>query len=225
MRKRSPEAAFGLLLLAMLGVSSCATAAPVTTPNVVYISDFDLEAAQVQQSGPGSVPKPVPRSQRLGYGRPRIKRTPEQRARDLVDLMSRSLLDDLRRAGIPAQRLPPGAPLPSSGWLIRGAFLDIDAGGRLRRAVEFGAGSTQEVIAAIDQLGAGAPQPLYTIDSTAQSGKFPGAAVTPNQNIALGRFVLTRRELDRNVTEAAEEIADQMKMRMAVNTSHTSETR
>jgi hypothetical protein len=224
-RKHLPEIRFGLLLLAVLAVSASTTAAPVTTPSAVYISDFDFEVAQVQQSGPRSVPKPLPLSQRLGYGRPRIEPTPEQRARNLVDLMSRSLLDDLRKAGIPAQRLPPGAPVPSSGWLVRGAFLDVDAGGRLHRAVEFSAGSTQEMLAAIDQLGTGAPQPLYTTDGTAQSGKFPDGMVTPNPNIALGRFMLARRDLDRNVTEAAEDIADQLKMRMAVGTSHPSETR
>jgi hypothetical protein len=224
--RRLSKVAFGLCLLAMPAVSSCTIAAPVTTSNLVYVSDFDLEAAQVQQSGPDSVPKAVPLWERLGYGRPRIPRTPEQQARALVDLMSQSLLDDLRKAGIPAQRLPPGAPLPSSGWLVRGAFLAVDAGGRLRQAVGLGAGSTQiEVVAAVDQPRAGAPQPLYTIDTTTESGKFPGAVVTLNPDIALGRFVLTRRDLGRNVTEAADDIADQVKIRIAVRTSPTSETR
>ena len=225
MLKRLPEVIFGVFLLAILAVSSCTTAAPVTTRGVVYISDFYLEAAQAHPSGPGNVPKPVPLGQRLGYGRPRIEHTPEQRQRDLVDLMSRSLLDDLHRAGISAQRLPPGAPLPSSGWLIRGAFLGVDAGGRLRPRVEFGAGSMQEVVAAIDQLGGGAPPPLYTIDSTAGREKFPGPVVTPNPNIALGRFVLTRGEVDRNVTAVAEDIANQVKVRMTATTSHISKAR
>lgn len=207
-----PEFTFGLFLLAIFALSSCTTAPPVTTPDVVYISDFDLELAQGQQSGPVSVPKPVPLPQRLGYGRPRIEPTPQQRARDLVDLMSQSLLNDLHQAGIPAQRLPPGAPLRSSGWLVRGAFFDVDAGGRLRLVVEFGAGSTQEIVAAIDELRAGTPQPLYTIDSTARHGKFPGPAITLNPNIALGRFVLTPSNLNRSVKNSAAEIANQLKM-------------
>lgn len=223
--KRLPMVTLGLLLLAMLAVSSCTTAEPAATSNMVYISDFDLEVAPGQQPGPGSFPKPVPLSQRLGYGRPRLEPTPEQRARDLVDLMSRSLLGHLRQAGIPAQRLAPGAPLPPSGWLVRGAFFDLDAGGRLRRAVAFGPDSTQEVLAAIDQLGAAPPRPLYTIVTTAPSGRFPNAIVRPNPNIALGRFVLTPGELDRNVTGAAEEIADQLKMRTDVGASQTSETK
>lgn len=218
-----PAVTFSFFLLAVLAVSACTTAPPVATRSVAYISDFDLDLAQIQQSG--RVPKPLPLSQRLGYGRSGSEPTPEQRARGIVDLMSRSLLNDLRQAGIPAQRLPPGAPLPSSGWLVRGAFVDVDADGRLHRAVEFGAGSTQEVIAAVDQLGSGAPQPLFTTDSTAESGKPPGPVVTPNPNIPLGRFVLTPRDLERNVTGAAEGIADQVKARMEVGASDRSEMR
>ena len=215
----------GLVLLAMLAVSPGATAAPVTGPSAVYISDFEFNLAHVQQSA-SNVPKPVPLADRVGYGRPRIPRTPEQRARDLVDLMSRSLLDDLRQAGISAQRSPPGAPLPSSGWVVRGAFLQIDAGGELRRAVTgFGNDATQiEVVAAVDQLGARAPQPLYTID-TAQSGKFPDAAVTLNPYVPLGRFVLMARDLERNVKSTAADIADQVKMQIGVGTADKSEAK
>jgi hypothetical protein len=222
--KHLPVVTFGLCLLAMLAVSPGATAAPVTTPTVVYISDFgfDLKAPPVQQP----IFKPVPLSERVGYGRPKIPRTPEQRARYLVDLMSRSLLDDLHQAGVPVQRLSPGAPLPSSGWLVRGAFLQLDADGQLRRMVTgFGAGSTQiEVVAATGQLHAGALQPLYTIDSTAQIGKLPGAVVTLNPSMALGRFMLAL-DLDRNVTDTAADIADQVKMRIAAGPADQSETR
>src|SRR6185437_14995321 len=222
--QRVPVVGFGLFLLAMLAVSSCTTPQPAATSNVVYIADFDLELAPVQHSGPASAPKPAPLGERLGYGRPAVERTPEQQERDLVDLMSRSLLNDLQRAGIPAQRLPPGAPLPSSGWLVRGTFLDLDAGGRLRRPVALGAGSTQEVIATIDQLGAAAPQPLYKIDGAAQDAKSPEAVVTPNPNIASGRFVLTPRDLERNVVGAAQDITEQLKMRMGVGNPDTSES-
>jgi hypothetical protein len=216
MTRGLPKGVFGLCLLAMLAVSSCTTAAPVTTPVLVYVADFDLEPAQIPQSEPGSGPKPAPLSQRLDYGRSSIPRTQEQQARDLVDLMARSLLDDLQQAGIPAQRLPPGASLPSAGWLVRGAFLEVDASGLLRRTVALGPGSTQiELVSAIDHLGAGAPQPLYRIAGTAPSGASPGAVVTLNPDIAVGRFVLTRRDLDRNVKDVAEEIADQVRMATA----------
>lgn len=221
MMKRLPLVTFGLFLLATVAASAETAAAPVNARTVVYVADFELKATQIPQS----IPKPVPLSDRVGYGSPKLPPTPEQRARELVDLMSRSLLDDLRQASIPAQRLPPGAPLPSSGWIVRGAFLEIDPGGGLREAV-IGGGSAQiEVVAAVDQLRAVAPQPLYTIDTTTQGGKFPDAIVTLNPNMPLGRFMLARVDLDRNVRDVAAEIADQVKIRTAIGPSGQSGTK
>ena len=196
--------------------STNAVAASAGAPMIVYVSDFDLDASAVQQSGPGSLINRV-RPGIIGSGPLGIARTPEQQARDLVDLMANSIVDDLRKDGIAAERLAPSLPLPATGWLVRGVFLQVDAGNRLRRAaIGFGAGATNlQVASTIDQLGAGAPQPLYTVDTNAQSGKLPGAAVTLNPYIAAARFVMAGKDLDRNAKDTAGKIADQVKTRVA----------
>jgi hypothetical protein len=206
-------------------VSSCggakvtatsAVAEPAAAPTTVYVADFELEATEVHQSGLGSRINRI-RPGIIGSGPLGIARTPEQQARDVVDTMSKSLIDDLHKDGIAAERLPPGVPLPRSGWLVRGAFLQVDAGNRLRRAViGFGAGATNmQVVTSIDQLGAGPPQPLYTVDTAAQSGKLPGAVVTLNPYVAAARFVMAGHDLDRNVKATAAKIADQVQARIA----------
>lgn len=193
-----------------------AVAAPTAAPTTVYVTDFDLDASQVQQSGPGSLINRV-RPGIIGSGPLGIARTPEQQARDLVDLMANSIVDDLHKDGIAAERMAPGVPLPVSGWLVRGVFLQVDAGNRVRRAaLGFGAGATDlQVATSIDQLGAAAPQPLYTVDTNAQSGKLPGAVVTLNPYVAAARFVMAGKDLDRNAKETAAKIADQVKTRVA----------
>lgn len=207
-------------LLAACGGAKVTSTNAVTTsagaPTIVYVSDFDLDAGAVQQSGPGSLINRV-RPGIIGSGPLGIARTPEQQARDLVDLMANSIVDDLHKDGIAAERLAPGLPLPATGWLVRGVFLQVDAGNRLRRAaIGFGAGATNlQVASTIDQLGAGAPQPLYTVDTNAQSGKLPGAAVTLNPYIAAARFVMAGKDLDRNAKDTAGKIADQVKTRVA----------
>jgi Domain of unknown function (DUF4410) len=195
--------------------STSAMAASTVAPTIVYVADFDLDASEVQQSGPGSLLNRV-RPGIIGSGPLGIARTPQQQARDLVDLMSSSIVDNLHKAGIAAERTP-GAPLPMSGWLVRGAFLQVDAGNRLRRAViGFGAGATNlQVVTSIDQLGAAAPQPLYSVDTSAQSRKLPGAAVTLNPYAAAARFVMAGHDLDRNVKDTAAKIADHVKARIA----------
>ncbi|HKR19920.1 MAG TPA: DUF4410 domain-containing protein [Stellaceae bacterium] len=193
-----------------------ALAASVSAPAMVYVTDFDLDASAVQQSGPGSLINRV-RPGIIGSGPLGIARTPEQQARDLVDLMANSIVDDLHKAGVAAERLAPGAPSPATGWLVRGVFLQVDAGNRVRRAaIGFGAGATDlQVASTVDQLGAGAPQPLYTVDTNAQSGRLPGAVVTLNPYVAAARFVMAGKDLDRNAKDTAGKIADQVKARVA----------
>ena len=60
---------------------------------------------------------------------------PEERARQLVALMSKSLLKDLSNAGFQAVRQPPGAPIPTQGWLLRGSFSLVQEGNRLQRSI------------------------------------------------------------------------------------------
>lgn len=183
--------------------------APAGKPTVVYVADFDLQAQDIeheqgilllQSDSPGPVRRLLPGAQK----------NPATRARELVDLMSRSLINELNQAGFTAVRLRPGAPLPSEGWLLRGVFTDVQEGNRLRRAlIGFGAGQTDlQVVTAIDNLSQGPPKPLYKIDTHADSGKTPGAAPT----IVLGpygaavRFVMAGKDLERNVKQTAAKI-------------------
>ena len=182
-------------------------AAPGVAPMVVYVSDFDLDEANVT-SGPGLLPS-LPRPGILPSGPLEILKTPQATAHGTVELMSKSLVDDLVAAGISARKLLPGTPLPANGWLVRGAFLDVDTGNRLRRAViGFGAGQTDlQLATAVDDLSMGTPAPFYQVDTAAQSGKLPGAVVTLNPYVAAARFVLAGGDLDRNVKATAKEIA------------------
>lgn len=191
-------------------------AAPTSAPTIVYVADFDLDVSAVQQSGPGSLINRV-RPGIIGSGPLGVARTPQQQARDLVDLMANSIVDDLHKDGIAAERLAPGMPPPATGWLVRGVFVQVDAGNRLRRAaIGFGTGATNlQVVSSVDQLSANAPQPLYTVDTSAQSGKLPGAAVTLNPYMAAARFVMAGKDLDRNAKDTAGKIADQVKTRVA----------
>jgi hypothetical protein len=184
-------------------------------PAVVYVSDFDIDATGIK-SEPGVLGarplgvRPDGLLARLRQG------DPQGKARHLVDLMGDTLVEDLTKAGLTARRVPPGMTLPSEGWLVRGAFLEVDEGNRLRRAViGFGAGDTQlQVAAAVDALSATAPAPLYTVDTSAESHPLPGAIVKLNPYVVAARFVLAGRDLDNNVKDTAGEIAKRVVARV-----------
>jgi len=208
-----------MLCLALLGCGKATVSSrqelghlPIGKPAVVYVADFELDAANIE-SQPGLLPRP----RLLGSGplggllqlRPGAPEDPARRASDLIELMASSLVKDLAKTGVTASRWRAGTPTPSSGWLVRGLFTQVDEGNRLRRAViGFGERETQlQLSLAVDDLAQGQPQPFYQLATDASSGDMPGAAVTLNP-IAMGaRFVMSRKDLERNVTETAEKIA------------------
>ncbi|SKA16026.1 protein of unknown function [Enhydrobacter aerosaccus] len=199
-----------LFLTATLLLGACSTARIVsaedvstgvkTRPPAVHVVDFDL---------PGDAVK----SQSLRAVLPLHTRLEQAKAQSLVDKLSRSIVDNLQKKGIAADRVTGNQPLPPGGWLVRGVFTTVDEGNRLARAaIGFGVGATDvEVSASIERLSpADAPTPLYRLQTDARSGKMPGAAVTLNPYVAAAKFVLDGRDLDRSVSETAQKIADEI---------------
>jgi len=189
-----------------------------TVPALVYVADFELDAAEVK-SEPGilnELPRPRILPEVLPRGPLTQNQNPHAEARRIVDLMARSIAEDLEKKGVAATRVAAGFPPPTAGWLVRGMFLEVDEGNRLRRAViGFGVGQTRmEVAATTDDLAKGAPAPLYQLETDAHSGSLPGAAITLNPVVAGLRFVMAGQDLDKNVRETAAKIADEVEKRV-----------
>ena len=178
--------------------------APLTAPAIVYVSDFEIDVGEI--SGGGLHPLRRLRDALSG------ETEADREARDLVDGMARGLVEDLSARGLKAERIASDAPLPATGWLVRGVFTQTDRGGRLRRAViGFGAGHTElQVQAAVDDLAKGTLQPFYQMDSSVRSGRMPGGIIMRNPYVMAARFVMAGSELDRNVKQTASEIAGQI---------------
>jgi len=191
--------------------------APSSRPAVVYVADFDLDAGEIQSSGIATVLPFRPLSTGL-LPRPFgiLPQGKETTARNLVELMATSLVKDLKEQGFTAQRISATDPLPREGWLLRGIFTEVDEGNRLRRAIiGFGAGKTDlDVETMLDDLSQGPPQPFYQVDTSAQSGKMPGAIVTMNPAAAAARFVLASGDLNRNAKDTASQIAKSVAARV-----------
>jgi hypothetical protein len=186
---------------------------PTTTAEVVYVTDFELDAGNIKAE-PRVLPAPPVPPGPLGRVLPKPPggtKEPAVRARELVDLMAASLVKELTKAGLTARRLAAGEPRPARGWLVRGVFAQVDEGDRMRRAViGFGAGKTQlQVAVAVDQLAAGAPKPFYEIDMRADSGKMPGAGpmIVFAPAVAGARVAISGDDLERSVKQAAAKIA------------------
>lgn len=198
-------AAIGGLALALGACSTAKVTSDVALapnlryrPAVIYVAHFDLPEDAIRSESP--------------MARHPLHAWREQsQAHALAEDLEQDVAQDLMKKGLTAQRLAPGEPPPTRGWLVRGTILQMDEGDRLRRTViGFGEGRTNlQVAVAIDNLSAGQPPaPLYRMQTGAQSGKSPGAAVTMNPYSAAAKFVLAGRDLGHDVEKTASQIAD-----------------
>jgi hypothetical protein len=190
------------------------SAMPPTAPRVIYVKDFDLEPGRFQAES-GILPiSPISADAFI----PRILGVPEDsavRSGALLKLMSSALVDDLTGAGLNARLLPSGELLPNDGWLVRGAFVQVDEGNRLRRAlIGFGSGATRlRVIVWVSNLEHGSSGPFCALDTSTHSSRKPGAAWSFDPYVGAARFVLDGLDLDTNVTQIAAQIADDISER------------
>jgi hypothetical protein len=187
-----------------------AGAQPSVKAPFIYVADFELEAENVHEST-GILPQPLGRRGPIGQVRsPAIsEEDAEAKARKMIDLMSNSVVNDLKNLGYGSRRLSSKERLPETGMLVRGLFANVDEGNRLRRAaIGFGAGQTDlQVIVSVSNLGRGNLEPFYDINTGAQRGKLPGAIITLNPYVAAAKFVLAGKDMKKGITKTASKIA------------------
>jgi hypothetical protein len=205
-------AAIWLFAFASVGIAQEARVMSGATP--VYVSDFELDAANVTPDQ-----SRLSRARRLAGSVSPLHLTqqdPQAKSQQIVAEMSDTLIADLRSKGVDARHLPGGAEVPAQGLLVRGVFLSVDEGNRVRRAVVgFGAGQGKiELAIAIDALPNPTPQPLYQ-EIEGQSGKHaPGAMVKLNPYVAAARYVMAGNDEKANIKEVAGQVADAVVARM-----------
>lgn len=226
-RRRSGARLSAMVAIGLcVGICGCGTArisgrheigaVAMTKPTVVYVSDFELEAANVKaEKGIMLLPMKAPGP--LGDILPPLPgspKEPQKVAREVVDTMSASLVKELNKSGLNAHRLTPGESVPKSGWLVRGVFMQVNQGNQLQRSmIGFGSGKTDlQAVVDISDLSQGAPKKFYEMNANADSGKAPGSApmIAFCPAGAAARFVIAGQDLDRNVKQTAAKIAGEV---------------
>ena len=187
---------------------------PNAPPKIIYVADYSLDAESMN-SERGLLPiAPLfpSETEETSTVFPRLFGVPVDRsvrARELEELMATSLVEDLHNLGMTAYRLRAGDKPPAEGWLVRGDFVHIDEGDRLRRAlVGFGSGRTDlEVVTSLSDLDQGKLQPFCEFSSKTRSHRRPGAILSFDPYVAAARYMLCGLDLDTNVMDSAARIA------------------
>jgi hypothetical protein len=191
---------------------AAADSAPFAAPApVVYVADFDLDVANIApDSGRGQRVRRLRGLLPAGPGPHGQDKNPQEHAAHIVNEMADALTEDLKKGGVDARRIMPGQPLATAGWQVRGVFLSVDDGNRLRRAmVGFGAGQNDiQVAVSCDSLGAADLPPLYQSVEEAGSKNMPGAAIKLNPYVIAAKFVMASGDESKTIRKTAQEIAD-----------------
>jgi Domain of unknown function (DUF4410) len=79
---------------------------------------------------------------------------PQTEARQAVDQLCQGIVSGLTGAGVPAQRLSAGTPVPPDAWVLRGRIDALSEGNRVQQSVVgFGAGEPHvEISGNIDAI-------------------------------------------------------------------------
>jgi hypothetical protein len=181
---------------------------PSQPPRTVYVEDFVLDYQHVQTDE--GVRGRVGALQRVPRVRPQPD--PAEQARKLVTLLSESLVADLTAAGIPAERMTRSPVLPADGWLLHGAFVEVDEGNRLQRAViGFGSGASHmQVMVGVNDLARNPEAPFIIFGTVTDPSKLPGAAVSMNPYMAAARFVMEKSATEKDVKRTSTEIVREL---------------
>ncbi|ACC76216.1 DUF4410 domain-containing protein [Paraburkholderia phymatum] len=200
-------AAFWLWAFALLATAQQAGETSASGP-VVYVSDFELDAASITPDQ-----SRVSRARRFAGSLSPLHlsgQDPQKKSQALVTSMADRLVADLQHDGIDARRLPAGGPLPAQGWLVRGVFLAVDEGNRVRRAVVgFGAGQGKiELAVAIDGLPVESPTPLYQTVEGQSDKHAPGAMIKLNPYVVAARYAMAGNDQQADIEQAASQVAE-----------------
>jgi uncharacterized protein DUF4410 len=184
---------------------------PTVQPKVIYVADFALDTRSLLVES-GVLPiSPVTADESVSLPL-RLMGVPVDRAvraHELVNLMSNSLVEDLRNIGLNAYRLSANERLPTEGWLVSGVFVEMNEGNRLRRAIiGFGSGGTTlQLTTSLSDLVNGMPRPFCELRTSTRSRHRPGAIISFDPYTIAARFVVCGLDLDTNVTDSAAKIA------------------
>jgi hypothetical protein len=197
--------------------SNPAAMAVAKAPHVIYVNSFSISqpAAKTDDSDATSSSG---RPHLFGFLRGGEENTLIGRHREeqydetlkkLPATLKKALIEDLGKSIAPAANGDGVQATRWDCWVITGQFISVDQGSAaLQAGVGFGAGQSDvEVQAKVSTL-RDMNDPFLTFDSKGASGHMPGAVVMHNPYVAAAKFVMSKKQPDKEAKKVAKAIAD-----------------
>jgi Domain of unknown function (DUF4410) len=203
-------------------VKTDSSAPAAKPPSVIYVKMFSISKAQSKSENAAEEGRPrLLGALRGGQENTVIGEHREaQQEHTLANVpvtLQKALVENLRKSVAPAKN-GDGAHVSPGSWIITGEFVDVDTGNRaLQAGVGLGAGQSHLEVRAKVYAAADMKTPFLTFDSEGASGHMPGAAVTRNPYVAAAKFVMSKREPEREAKKVGKAIADEIAKFMAAH--------
>jgi len=177
-------------------------------PPMIFVRNFEI-GATVLKKDPGTL-----------TGRPRLvdfrENDPAAELEKLSDMMAEIIVDDLKKANLPAGRISETQRRPADGWIVSGELLEVMEGNRMQNAViGFGVGSAEsKLFVAVHEASKLPGQDVLDFNVDAKGTVTPSgigtAAVTHVPYAMAAKFVLNRDASKKEAEKAAHEVAAQL---------------
>ncbi|MFO0875719.1 MAG: hypothetical protein U0575_17370 [Phycisphaerales bacterium] len=129
----------------------------------------------------------------------------------IVTKLPDRIVSALQARGIESKRIDPSESMPRTGWLVRGEFTPLGTPSQSGGVLDDLGSSFQErpvdLFMTVDNLEAGVPQPIFTIDAT-NTVHGIGAPPVPNPYAAAVKFVVKQATSEEDAEKLANEVAD-----------------
>ena len=186
-------------------------------PRVIYVKRFSISQTSKPEAQ-GGRPRVLGRL-RGGEEETIIGQHREEQKEDTLakvpGALQQALIEDLNQSIAPATN-GESVDVSPDCWVITGEFLEVDTGNRaLQAGVGFGAGQSELEVRANVYAGGDLEHPFLTFDSRGASGHMPGGVVTKNPYVAAAKFVMSKREPEREAKKVANSIAHEIGKFMA----------
>jgi hypothetical protein len=197
------------------------TSAMPKAPRMIYVNSFSIsqaaksdETQSPESERPGLLGALREREQEGVIGQHREAQK-EQTLEKVPGVLQQALIADLSQSIAPAES-GNGTKAPADCWIITGEFLEVSTGSRaLQSGVGFGAGESHLEVRAKVYSAHDPNKPFLTFDSEGASGHMPGAVVSKNPYAAAAKFVMSKREPEREAKKVASSIAHEIGKFMA----------
>jgi hypothetical protein len=189
------------------------TEAANASGKTVYVSDFDLDVlnAKDDKSAP-------PSSAAAPTDTKKDEEGAAEQARELVNVMSSTLVKELEKAGYTARRLRPGEARPTEGLRIEGVFAETDEQNRLRRAVigAISGSGKMQLFVGVSNL-ARPEQTLYAFADPKGGDNKPGSVITVSSYAPVAKFEMPKSVTEKDVKDTAAAVAADLTVLLNAN--------